>query len=207
MKIVYDDKRIYIKKLFNWREIPYSDIRSVVLVNMVYTITTNEGEVISSKKRLFGDYTALYKAFREYNIYFKNEDELKETNSVYSINEVNEMIAKTQSVVEEYAGNLIHEKVGAEYDIAVKTIDEDEYINLYLFLLKNGVIVKDIPKGAKYESADIEPYSFDNFVLAFLLEWNSCGRYGVTKEVEKRETCEMYLTQSLNFLFEHYEKS
>lgn len=174
--------------------------------NGEYQFTTNEGEVINSKDRIFSNHTALYDAFRKYNIYFKDEDGLKETKYVYSINEVNEKIAQTQTVIEEYAGNLIRDKFGPEYDIDVRTIDEGKWINMYFRLLRNGELVKDIPEDAKFDSADIEPYSFDNCVLAFLLEWNDYGKYGVTKEVEQRELCEKYLAQSLNYLFGHYKK-
>ncbi len=204
MNIRYDEKGIHIKKLFKSRVIPYSDIRSVVLSNGEYTFTTKEGELINSKYRLFGNRAALYAAFKEYNIHFKNEDDLKETENVYSMDEVNEKIAQTQTVIEEYAGNLIRGKFGPAYGIDVRTIDEGELINMYFRLLKNGELVKDIPEEAKYESDDTEPYSFDNFVLAFLLEWDGYGKYGVTREVENREACELYLAQSLNFFFEHY---
>ena len=59
---------------------------------------------------------------------------------------------------------------------------------------------------AKYDSADIEPYAFENFVLAFLVEWDGYGKYGVTKEMDDREKCEEYLKIPLEYLFEHYKK-
>lgn len=205
MGITYDETGLHIKKLFTSREIPYSDIKSVVLADSEYTFTTNDGEVIKFKSRLFDNHEILWDASRKYNIHFKDEDSLKDADDVYIIEEVNEKIAQTQAVVEEYAGNLIRDKFGPEYGIDTKVIDEGEWINMYLMLLKNGELVKDIPRKAKYEDADIEPDSFDNFVLAFLLEWDDCGRYGVTREVENRESCEKYLTLSLNHFFEHYK--
>lgn len=57
-------------------------------------------------------------------------------------------------------------------------------LKVYSGLLKNGEPVKDIPEASKYDSSDIEPYSFDNYVLAFLVEWDGIGRYGVTEEVK-----------------------
>lgn len=206
MNIKYDDKGIHIKKMFQSREIPYSNIRSVVLSDMKYTFTTNDGEVINSKSRFFSNDAALYDAIRKYNIYFKNEDELKGTNNLYSINEVNEKIAQTQTVTEEYAGKLICTKLGPEYGIDVRIIDEGEWINMYLRLVKNGELVMDIPAEAKYTSADSEPYSFDNYALAFIVEWDGYGRYGVTAEVETREACEKYLEESLNYFFENYKR-
>ena len=206
MSISYDDKGIHIKKLFKSREIPYSDFRSVILSEQGYAFTTKDGETINAKQSLFSDHTALFGAIKKYNILFKNEEELEETEDVYSIDEVNKMIEETKNITEEYAGNLIRDKFGPEYDIDLRIIDEDEYINMYLWLVKNGELVKDIPEELKYESADIEPYSFDNFVLAFLVEWDGCGRYGVTEEMKKRESCEKYLEQMLNYFFENYKR-
>jgi len=124
---------------------------------------------------------------------------------VYSIDEVNKMIEETKNITEEYAGNLIRDKFGPEYDIDLRIIDEAEYINMYLRLVKNGDLVKDIPEESKYESADTDPYSFDNFVLAFLVEWDGCGRYGVTEEMKTRGSCEKYLEQMLKSFSEIYK--
>lgn len=205
MSISYDDKGIHIKKLFKSREIPYSDIRSMILSEQGYIFTTKVGEVINAKQSLFNDHTALFGAIKKYNILFKNEEELEEIEDVYSIDEINKMIKETKSITEEYAGNFIRDKFGTEYDIDLRIIDEDEYINMYLRLVKNGDLVKDIPEESKYESADTDPYSFDNFVLAFLVEWDGCGRYGVTEEMKTRESCEKYLEQMLKSFSENYK--
>lgn len=206
MSVTYDDKGIYIKKLFKSRELLYSDIRSVVLSEHGYVFITKGGEVINAKQSFLSDHTALFSAIRKYNILFKNEEELKETEDVYSIDEVNKMIEETKNITEQYGGNLIRDKFGPEYDIDLRIIDEDEYINMYLRLTKNGDLVKDIPEESKYESSDIEPYSFDNFVLAFLVEWDGTGKYGVTEEMKKREACEKYLEQMFKCFFEDYKR-
>lgn len=206
MKITYDDKGIHIKKLFKSREIPYSDIRSVVLSNGEYTFTTKAGEVIVGKYRIFDNRAPLYDAFKNYNIHFRDEDELKETDKVYSIEEVREKIAQTQTVIREYANKLLHDKFGSEYDIDMKMIDEGELVNVYFSLLKNGALVEDIPEAAKYDSDGVDPYSFDNYVLAFLVEWDGNGRYSVTEEVEKPEFWGQYLKQPLKQLFEYMKR-
>ena len=204
MNITYEDKGIRIKKLFKSREIPYSEIRSVSLSNGEYTFTTKGGEVIVGKYRVFGNQKPIYEAIKKYNIHFRSEDELKETDKVYSIEEVHEKTAQTQTVIREYANKLLHDKLGPEYDIDTKLIDEGELVNVYFSLLKNGVLVEDIPEAAKYDSDGVDPYSFDNYVLAFLVEWDGNGRYGVTEEVEKPEFWEQYLKQSLKQLFGYY---
>lgn len=204
MNAMCNDTGIYIKKLFKSREIPYSDIRSVVLSNMEYIFTTREGEIINSKCSFFSNAVVLFDAFKKYNIHFKNEDELKRINRVYFMDEVEEQFAQTRRITEEYADNLIRDRLGPEYGIDVRIIEEGEWISMYLRLLKNGELVMDIPEEAKYGFGDIEQYSFDNFVLAFLVEWDGYGKYGVTKEVETRESCEAYLEQSLNYFLENF---
>ena len=201
MNITYDEKGVHIKKLFKSKKIPYTDIRSVVMANEECTLTTKDGETIVSKN----GHTLLYKAIKKYNIYFKNEDELKEVDNVYSLEEMNEKIAQAQTFIKEYADKLIHDKLGLEYSMDTKIIDEGEWVSVYFPLLKNGEVVKDISENAKYESADIEPYSIDNYTLAYLLEWDGSGKYGVTEEVEKNELWETCLDSTLKCLFEHYK--
>ncbi len=205
MKITYDDKGIHIKKLFKSREIPYSDIRSVVLSNEEYTFTTKAGEMVVGKCRLFSNTAPLYEAIKKYNIYFKDEGELNVMEMVYSIEEIHEKIAQTQTVIKEYADKIIHDKLGPEYDMDTEVIDEGEWINVYFRLLKNGELVKDLSEDAKYDSEGVDPYSFDNYLLAFLVEWDGNGKYGVTEEVKKSELWEKYLESSLKQLFEHYK--
>ena len=206
MNITYDEKGVLIKKLFKSREIPYTDIRSVVMANEECMLTTKDGETIVSKNGFFPGHTLLYKAIKKYNIYFKNEDELKEVDNVYSLEEMNEKIAQTQTFIKEYADKLIHDKLGLEYGMDTKVIDEGEWVSVSLLLLKNGEVIKDISENAKYESADIEPYSIDNYILAYLLEWDGSGKYGVTEEVEKNELWETCLDSTLKCLFEHYKR-
>ncbi|MBQ8198499.1 MAG: hypothetical protein IJZ76_03630 [Lachnospiraceae bacterium] len=50
----------------------------------------------------------------------------------------------------------------------------------------------------------MEPYAFDSFVMAYLVEWDGCGKYGLTQEMENREKCEEYLEGPLKCLFENY---
>lgn len=205
MKITYDDKGIHIKKLFKSQEIPYSDIRSVVFANGEYTFTTKAGEAVVGKRHLFSNTAPLYEAIKKYNLYFKDEEELKEEEKLYSIEEIHEKLAQTQIVIKEYADKRIHDKLGPEYDMDTAVIDEGEWINVYFRLLKNGELVTDLSEEAKYDSTGSDPYSFDNYVLAFLVEWDGTGKYGVTEEVKYSELWENYLKSSLKQLFEHYK--
>lgn len=206
MKIIYDKNGVYIKKLFNSFMISYKEIRSVVLSNEEYIITTNNGEIFKEKIHIFSNYSALYEAIKKYNIYFRDEEELEANKNVYSIAEVDEKMAQMLPDLKEYACNSIHEKMGAEYDIDLLVIDENQYVDMHIRLLKNGELVKDYPEMLKCETTDSEPYSYDSMVVAFLLEWDGNGRYGVTNEMNNKELCEEYLEESLNHLVKYYKK-
>lgn len=201
MKILYDENGLLVKSLFKTRRITYSELRSVVLSNSEFTFITKTDEVLNSKKHFYTDYAVLYNAIKKYNINFKDEEEFNGLKNVYSISEVYDKTAQMQIIVEEYAGNKIRNKYGAEYGIDCKITDEGEYINMLLRLNRNGELVK-MPK--EINLADIEPYAFDDIVVAFLVEWDENGRYGITSEVENREACEEYLDDALNSLFDGY---
>lgn len=202
MKILYDENGLLVKSLFKTRRIPYSELRSVVLSDS-YTFTTTSGEVLTAQKHFLTDHAVLYNAIKKYNIIFKDEEQLNENQNVYSISEVNDKIAQMQINVEEYAGNKIKDKYGEEYDVDCKLIDEGEYISMFLRLTRNGELV-GMPEDINILYMDIEPYAFDDIVVAFLVEWDGNGRYGVTCEVENREVCEKYLDYALNILFDSY---
>lgn len=205
MKITYEKNGIRMKKLFGSREIPYSDIHSAVLAKGEYTFTTKSGEVITVKYQLFEDRTALYEAIKEYNIYFKDAEEPDVYENVYSGEELSEKILQAQAMIKEYAGNSVRNKLGPQYDVDTVVIDEGELTNVYFRLLKSGELVKDIPDEAKYDFSDLEPYAFDSFVMAYLVEWDGYGKYGLTREMENRKLCEEYLDEPLKCLLENYE--
>lgn len=206
MKITYDDKGLHIKKVFRSREISYSDVKSVIVSNEEYTFTTKTGEVLKNTRQFGSNYAPLYEAIKKYNIYFKSENDLNTLEKVYSGEEVNEKIVQTQSFIKKYADKFIREKLGPEYGFDSVNIDDVEWIEMYFRLLKNGEVVQDIPEAAKYEPDDKGLYAFDVFTLAFLVEWDGYGRYGVVEEVESREECEAYIVQPLKHLLQYYTK-
>ena len=205
MKITYGKNGIRMKKLFGSREISYSDIRSAVLDKGEYTFTTKKGEVITAKYQLFEDRTVLYEAIKKYNIYFKDAEEPDAYENVYFAEELNEKILQAQAMIKEYAGSCVRSKLGPEYDVDTVVMDEGELINVYFRLLKSGELVKDIPDEAKYDFSELEPYAFDSFVMAYLVEWDGCGKYGLTQEMENRKMCVKYLEGPLKCLLENYE--
>ena len=204
MKVTYGKNGIRISKLFKSKEVSYSDIKSVILSGKKYTLTTRAGEIIKSKCDFLCEREPLYAAIKKYNIYFRDEDELREQEKVYSGDELNQKIARAQAVIKDIGGNLIRKEMGDEYDIDSVVKDEGAEINVYFRLLKNGKLVKNIPEEAKFDSTDIEPYAFDNFVFALLVQWDGYGKYAV---MDDGEVYEEDLTMSLEYLFEHYKKS
>lgn len=204
MSITYNENSIIIKKLLKSKEIAYSDIRSVVLSSNESIITTKLGEIIKYKDGLICDRKNLYRAIKKLNIYFRNEDELSEVDNLYSIDEISKKISENQAYVKEYAGNLIRQELGPEYDINLYSIDVDDYIEMCFDFTKNGEIIKDNPGETQYSVSTDPSESFDGYVVAFLLEWDGNGKYGITEELKYRESCEKYINQSINCFVENY---
>lgn len=117
MKISFEEKGITIKQLFKTRVIQYSELKSVILSDSIYTFTTNEGEVITLKQNLLFPQNSFYEGIKKNNIIFVDEDQLRQGGNVYSINEINEKIAQMKTLIQGYAGNKIKSKYGEEYDI------------------------------------------------------------------------------------------
>lgn len=207
MSITYNENSIIIKKLLKSKEIAYSDIRSVVLSSNESIITTKLGEIIKYKDGLICDRKNLYRAIKKLNIYFRNEDELSEVDNLYSIDEISKKISENQEYVKEYAGNLIRQELGPEYDINLYSIDVDDYIEMCFDFTKNGEIIKDNPGETQYSVSTDPSESFDGYVVAFLLEWDGNGKYGITEELKYRESCEKYINQSINCFVENYRNN
>ena len=124
---------------------------------------------------------------------------------MYSIEEIYDKAKEMQSFVMEYVSKHIQEKYGPEYGLELSIKDEGIFVCLIFKFTKNGEVVKDISKELTLEFSNREPGSFDDMVIAFLLEWDGCGKYGVTKELTQREECEKYLDLVLKNLYEVYE--
>ena len=207
MSITYNENSIIIKKLLKSKEIAYSDIRSVVLSSNESIITTKLGEIIKYKDGLICDRKNLYRAIKKLNIYFRNEDELSEVDNLYSIDEISKKISENQAYVKEYAGNLIRQELGAEYDINLYSIDVNDYIEMCFDFTKNGEVIKDNPGETQYSVSTDPSESFDGYVVAFLLEWDGNGKYGITEALKYRESCEKYINQSINCFVENYRNN
>lgn len=203
MSILFDENGITIKKFFSKRVIQYNELRSIVLSDSEYTFTTKAGEIITLKQRLLMGDNSFYEGIKKYNIIFKDEDQLKQGGNVYPSNEINEKIAQMQTVIEEYAGKQIREKYGNEYGIDCNTMEEGELLTVNLRLTKSGELVR-MPEVVNKYLEDIDVYTFDNLVVAFLVEWDGNGRYGVTNELVMQEACEKYVDSALELLFENY---
>lgn len=205
MSILFDENGITIKKLFSKRVVQYSELRSVILSDSKYIFTTKENEVITLKQNLLIPQNSFYDGIKKYNIIFTDKDQLSQGGNVYTSNEINEKIAQMKAWIEEYAGGKIKAKYGAEYDLDCNTIEEGELLTVNLRLTKNGELVK-MPEEINKFLEDIDVYAFDNIVVAFLVEWDGNGIYGVTNELVMRDACEKYVDSSLDLLFENYKK-
>lgn len=207
MGIIYDDNGINIKKLFKKQVIPYSEIKSIVIMDTEnvateYAVTKKDGEVITYKEGMFTKRDPLYRAIKKYNIYFKDEEEYKKAENLYSEEDINKMIVQVQAFVNEYSRSYIRERLGEEFDIDTVVRDEGQYISIYLRVTANGQLVIVTKDDSPCLAPDEDMYAFDDIVMGYLIEWDGCGRYGITEEMKNRVACEEYLRDTFKYVFE-----
>ena len=176
MDVVLDGNGITVKKLLKTSVIPYSDIRSI--------------EVLEPKKTVFRTYEKeeyIYKGFLTledftpniFDLIKKNKIEYKDTftmsdeaEEILSEEEMEKRVASLVESIREEAHALVKDLLGERYDIDMKAVTVHDEKNLYLRLLRDGETVKDIVTPHISEPEFGITDSFDFIMLAFLVEWN-----------------------------------
>ena len=176
MDVLLDGNGITVKKLLKTSVIPYSDIRSI--------------EVLEPKKTVFRTYEKeeyIYKGFLTledftpniFDLIKKNKIEYKDTfamsdeaEEILSEEEMEKRVASLVESIREEAHALVKDLLGERYDIDMKAVTVHDEKNLYLRLLRDGETVKDIVTPHISEPEFGITDSFDLIMLAFLVEWN-----------------------------------
>lgn len=176
MDVLLDGNGITVKKLLKTSVIPYSDIRSI--------------EVLEPKKTVFRTYEKeeyIYKGFLTledftpniFDLIKKNKIEYKDTftmsdeaEEILSEEEMEKRVASLVESIREEAHALVKDLLGERYDIDMKAVTVHDEKNLYLRLLRDGETVRDIVTPHISEPEFGITDSFDFIMLAFLVEWN-----------------------------------
>ena len=176
MDVLLDGNGITVKKLLKTSVIPYSDIRSI--------------EVLEPKKTVFRTYEKeeyIYKGFltledftpNVFDLIKKNKIEYKDTfamsdeaEEILSEEEMEKRVASLVESIREEAHALVKDLLGERYDIDMKAVTVHDEKNLYLRLLRDGETVRDIVTPHISEPEFGITDSFDFIMLAFLVEWN-----------------------------------
>lgn len=176
MDVSLDAKGLTVKKLLKTSVIPYSDIRSI--------------EVLEPKKTVFRTYEKeeyIYKGFltledftpNVFDLIVKNKIEYKDSftmsDEAEEILSEEEMEKRVSSLVEsicEESHALVKDLLGERYDIDFKALTVHDEKNLYLWLLRDGKIVKDIVTPHISEPEFGITDAFHEVLMAFLVEWN-----------------------------------
>ncbi len=176
MDVLLDGNGITVKKLLKTSVIPYSDIRSI--------------EVLEPKKTEFRTYEKeeyIYKGFLTledftpniFDLIKKNKIEYKDTftmsdeaEEILSEEEMEKRVGSLVESIREEAHALVKDLLGERYDIDMKAVTVHDEKNLYLWLLRDGKTVRDIVTPHISEPDFGITDSFDFIMLAFLVEWN-----------------------------------
>ena len=142
MDVLLDGNGITVKKLLKTSVIPYSDIRSI--------------EVLEPKKTVFRTYEKeeyIYKGFltledftpNVFDLIKKNKIEYKDTftmsdeaEEILSEEEMEKRVASLVESIREEAHALVKDLLGERYDIDMKAVTVHDEKNLYLRLLRDG---------------------------------------------------------------------
>ena len=191
---------IKFKRLIGSRVIPFSDIRSIRLLDGSNLFTTQSGEEIKTVK---SKPIALYEAVITNNISFYDETEHEE--KYYTREELNPLIDAAAKVASKAANDYIKEHLGEDYSIDTELLEDPNEINLCFVLLHNGIVVSDLPPDVLDQDPERVPGCCDSMALAWLNEWDSAscsGKYGIVVELRDLDICRKTQLDSMKFVVE-----
>ncbi len=186
MKVIFGDNGITFKVLLRSQTIPYSEIYSVGIKDMITAYTTRGGDEIWV--RFNGAPHELYQMIMKHNIIFRNEDELKDQTKTYTRDQADKMIDDLMSFMQETASEAVKNEFGLDHEVTLKVKDNLSDICLGYTVTCEGEFV------CREEDA---------MTLAYLVEWDpsvSGGRYCVTREMEDRNLCRKCINRDIGYL-------
>ena len=191
MGIKYEDNELLISHFFSKKTISYKDLKSIRITTEGIVFETRDGEKVTEKDRLLDDKAKLYEAIKKHNISFRDEVELEGMTETFTREDLEPMIAKARDYAYELTSQDVKAELGDAYDIRIEVSEIDEYIQLDLYLQKDG---KDDPSRG----------SFDDITLAFFVEWDTISRrafYGITAEMTDDVMLMDALQYSMQYLY------
>jgi hypothetical protein len=191
---------IEFKRLIGSKVIPFSDIRSICLLDGKILFTTQGGEEIET---VANTPVELYAAVIANNISFYDETEHEE--KYYTREELNPLIAAATEVASKAANDYIKEHLGEDYSIDTELLEEPNEINLCFVLFHNGTVVTDLPSDILDQDPERVPGCCDSMALAWLNEWDSAsrsGKYGIVVELRDPDICRKTQLDSMKFVVE-----
>ena len=191
---------IKFKRLIGSRVIPFSDIRSIRLLDESNLFTTQSGEEIKTVKSIP---IALYEAVITNNISFYDETEHEE--KYYTREELNPLIDAAIKVASKAANDYIKELLGEDYSIETELLEDANEITLCFVLLHNGIVVADLPPDVLDQDPERVPGCCDSMTLAWLNEWDSAtcsGKYGIVVELKDLDICRKTQLASMKYVVE-----
>ena len=174
MDVSLDANGLTVKKLLKTSVIPYSDIRSIEYMGPGTVFRTYEKEEYTYKGMLtLEDFTPnvfdlIVKNKIEYKDSFTMSDEAEE---ILSEEDMEKHCSSLVESIGEESHALVKDLLGERYDIDLKAKTVHDEKNLYLWLLRDGKIVKDIVSPHINEPDFGIADSFQSILMAFLVEW------------------------------------
>lgn len=212
-KYTVDENGITVKKLFKSILVPYTEILSIVVGGGHNYVNTRSGESYDIDPG-FSSVTVkcpiLFKYIEEYNIDFKDMDEVKDGQQTYTYEEALQIAKRTEEQIKKYACNTIAMQMGKDYSIETRFYDKvDTFSGVDLILVKDGKAVELPPELKDFYDKE-ETGAFDQMDLFYgPVLWDaehSCARYGITEECRDDTICERTVFECVTDLCVRYKR-
>ena len=203
------DKGILVKKsLFSSLELPFNELALIIVAPDRSLIRTKSGEEYISKSNDTSTLRSplIYDQVKRYNIGFEDRCEADENTTLYTHDEVLEMIGKTESAAQEAADRILSAKLGTAFSASINVKEDGEGAVMFFRLMENGSLVS-IDPDLNNGNEDSDPYSFDDILLSYLCRHDPAlneSYYGVVVEMLDEERCRKTVEDFVDYFCEVY---
>ena len=195
--------------IFKSKLIPYNEIRRIYITKDHTTITklngeelvANTGNTLSLSNDEFTGYVI------KHNIEYVNQDEMEDGESPYTLEEAEERLKSACETAKIIGDPIVKRELGEEYELEFKAKGSEAMKSIYFYLKKNGCLVAMCDE-CKIDEDENEIESFDNFLGAFLVEWDCLsrsGKYCLGFEINHEDELKSYVEDSLEEFCEDYQ--
>ncbi len=208
-----DANGITVKKLFKSVLIPYAEIRNIVAGsghNYIYMRNGVTYDIEIGRVSITLKFPMIIPYIEKYNIDYRDMDELKEGQQIYTYEEALQLANRTDLWIRRYANEAVAMQMGRNYTIETRFYDNIEtFSGVDMILVKDGYAV-ELPQEVKDMYHRTETGVFDHMDLFYgPVLWDTehrCGKYVITEECMDERICERTVFEFISDLCVRYKR-